>query len=145
MIYLDNAATSWPKPPAVGQAIADFLATSAGNPGRSGHRLSLAAARVVYNVREALAELFGLEDPLRLVLTSGVTEAVNLVLRGLLRPGDHVVTGPMEHNAVMRPLRALEQEGVRLTIVPGAADGSVRRASPRITSISTPLFLASSR
>lgn len=125
MIYLDNAATSWPKPAAVGQAICRFLETSAGNPGRSGHRLSLAAARILYDLREALAEFIGLEDPLRLVFTSGVTESVNLVLRGLLRPGDHVVTGPVEHNAVMRPLRTLEREGVRLTVVPGAADGSL--------------------
>ncbi|HKI33227.1 MAG TPA: aminotransferase class V-fold PLP-dependent enzyme [Gemmataceae bacterium] len=126
MIYLDNAATSWPKPAVVAQAIGQFLETSAANPGRSGHRLSLAAARVVYNLREALAEFFGLEDPLRLVFTSGVTESVNLALRGLLRPGDHVVTSPIEHNAVMRPLRALEREGVRLTIVPGTANGCLR-------------------
>ena len=125
MIYLDNAATSWPKPAAVAQAISRFLETSAGNPGRSGHRLSVAAARVVYNVREALAEMFGLGDPLRLVFTSGATESINLALRGLLRPGDHVVTSSMEHNAVMRPLRALEQEGVHLTVVPCASDGSL--------------------
>jgi cysteine desulfurase family protein len=125
VIYLDNAATSWPKPPTVGRAIGEFLATSAGNPGRSAHRLSLAAARIVYDLREALAAFFGLADPLRLVFTSGVTEAINLVLAGLLEPGDHVVTSHIEHNAVMRPLRALEQAGVRLTVVPTAADGSL--------------------
>lgn len=128
MIYFDNAATFWPKPAAVGQAISRFLETSAGNPGRSGHRMSLAAARIVYNLREALAEFFGLEDPLRLVFTSGATESINLALRGLLRPGDHVVTSSLEHNAVMRPLRALEREGVRLSVVACGADGSL---SPR--------------
>lgn len=125
MIYLDNAATSWPKPPAVGQAMAGFLQTSAGNPGRSGHRLSLAAGRAVYEVREALAEFFGLANPLRLVFTANATEAINLVVRGLLRPGDHVVTSSIEHNAVMRPLRALEREGVQLTVVPCAPDGTL--------------------
>ncbi len=125
MIYLDNAATSWPKPPTVGQAIRQFLETAAGNPGRSGHRLSLAAARLMYEVRETLSEFFGLTDPLRLVFTSGITEALNLVLCGLLKPGDHVVTTYVEHNAVMRPLRALERAGVQLTVVPAAADGSL--------------------
>jgi len=128
MIYLDNAATSWPKPPAVGQAMTGFLETSAGNPGRSGHRLSLAAGRAVYEVREALAEFFGLADPLRLVFTANATEAINLVVRGLLRPGDHVVTSSIEHNAVMRPLRALEREGVQLTVVPCAPDGALNPA-----------------
>jgi cysteine desulfurase/selenocysteine lyase len=128
MIYLDNAATSWPKPPAVGQAMTGFLQTSAGNPGRSGHRLSLAAGRAVYEVREALAEFFGLADPLRLVFTANATEAINLVVRGLLRPGDHVVTSSIEHNAVMRPLRALEREGVQLTVVPCAPDGALNPA-----------------
>jgi cysteine desulfurase family protein len=128
MIYLDNAATSWPKPPAVGQAMTGFLETSAGNPGRSGHRLSLAAGRAVYEVREALAEFFGLAAPLRLVFTANATEAINLVVRGLLRPGDHVVTSSIEHNAVMRPLRALEREGVQLTVVPCAPDGALNPA-----------------
>ena len=125
MIYLDNAATSWPKPATVGQAMTDFLEKSAGNPGRSGHRLSLAAGRAVYEVREALAEFFGLADPLRLVFIANATEAINLAVRGWLRPGDHVVTSSMEHNAVMRPLRALEREGVQLAVVPCAPDGTL--------------------
>lgn len=124
-IYLDNAATSWPKPAGVSQAMARFLEISGGNPGRSGHRLSLAAGRVLYDVREALAEFFGLDNPLRLVFTANVTEALNLGLQGLLRPGDHVVTSSMEHNAVMRPLRALEQAGVQITVVPCDRDGQL--------------------
>lgn len=122
MIYFDNAATSWPKPPGVPEAMGHFLDEVGANPGRSGHRLSIAAGRIVYEVRERVASLFGAPDPLRVVFTPNVTWGVNLVLRGMLRPGDHVVTTGIEHNAVMRPLHALEECGVRLTVVP--ADGA---------------------
>lgn len=125
MIYLDYAATSWPKPKQVLEAMTDFLERSGGNPGRSGHRLSIQAARVIYEVRETVARLFNAPDPLKVVFTLNATHAINLALRGLLRAGDHVVTSGIEHNAVMRPLRALEKEGVGLTIVPCAIDGSV--------------------
>ncbi len=125
MIYLDNAATSWPKPPGVAGAMRDFLEHAGGNPGRSGHRLSLEAARVVYGVREQVAELFGLSDPSRVIFTQNATHALNLALHGLLHPGDHVVTSGMEHNSVMRPLRALEAEGVEVTVLPCALDGSL--------------------
>lgn len=122
-IYLDNAATSWPKPPEVGQAMLRFLDEVGANPGRSGHRRSVEAARIVYDVREMLAGLFGLSDPCRVVLTANCTEALNLAIRGLLRPGDHVITSSMEHNSVMRPLRALEQEGVGLSVVECSPEG----------------------
>ncbi len=125
VIYLDHAATSWPKPPAVTEAMSDFLQRAGGNPGRSGHRLSIEAARIVYDAREAVAALFNAPDPLRVIFTLNVTHALNLALRGLLRPGDHVVTSSMEHNSVMRPLRALERQGVRLSVVPCAADGTL--------------------
>lgn len=117
MIYLDNAATSWPKPPEVLAAMAHFMAEVGANPGRSGHRLSVQASRVVYSTREAVAELFGAPDLMRVVFGLNVTEALNLALRGLLRPGDHAITGSMEHNSVMRPLRALERQGVELTVL----------------------------
>lgn len=123
MIYLDNAATSWPKPPEVMRAMADFLQCSGGNPGRSGHSLSVAAARVVYNARESVAQLFNASNPLRVIFTPNVTYALNLVLRGFLKAGDRVVTSSMEHNSVMRPLRALEHGGVRLQVVGCAPDG----------------------
>ena len=123
MIYLDCAATSWPKPPEVLRAMSDFLEHAGGNPGRSGHRLSIAAARTVYSTREAVAELFHVPDPLRVIFTHNVTFALNLALRGILRSGDRVVTSSLEHNSVMRPLRALEREGIRLSIVPCGADG----------------------
>ncbi|MDD5127986.1 MAG: aminotransferase class V-fold PLP-dependent enzyme [Dehalococcoidales bacterium] len=125
MIYLDNAATSWPKPPPVLKAMTDVLERAGGNPGRSGHRLSIAAARVIYDTREALAGFFGISDPLRVIFTNNATHAINLALRGMLKPGDHVVTSSMEHNAVMRPLRGLEKQGIRLSIVPCAPDGSL--------------------
>ncbi len=125
MIYLDHAATSWPKPPGVIDAMRDFLEHAGGNPGRSGHLLSIAAGRIVYETRESLAEFFGLSDPLRVILTPNVTYALNIVLNGYIRPGDHVVTTSIEHNAVMRPLRAREAEGVRLTIVACAPDGTL--------------------
>src|SRR5512143_1319130 len=112
MIYLDYAATSWPKPPEVIQAMSDYLEKAGGNPGRSGHRLSIAAGRIVYKTREAVAELFHVPDPMRIIFTHNVTYALNLAIRGILKPGDHVVTTSMEHNSVMRPLRALERDGV---------------------------------
>lgn len=123
MIYLDNAATSWPKPPEVAAAMTHFLANVGANPGRSAHRLSIEAARVVYAAREAVADLFHAPDPLRVVFGHNVTEALNLALRGLLRPGDHVITSSIEHNSVMRPLRTQERQGVQVTVVPCSAEG----------------------
>lgn len=125
MIYVDYAATSWPKPKEVLSAMTDFLEYSGGNPGRSGHRLSIAAARIIFGAREAVAELFNISDPMRVIFTYNVTYAINLAFRGLLKPGDRVVTTSMEHNAVMRPLRALEKAGIELTVVPCGPDGSL--------------------
>lgn len=124
-IYLDNAATSWPKPPEVLAAMTRFFNEVGGNPGRSGHRLSIEAGRLVESTREAVAELFHADDPLRVVFTANVTEALNLALSGLLRCGDHVITSSMEHNSMMRPLRMLEKAGVELTVVACAADGTL--------------------
>jgi len=123
MIYLDNAATSWPKPPCVVEAMVRFVNEVGANPGRAGHRLAVEAGRIVYGAREAIAELFNAADPLRVVFGQNVTEGLNLALRGLLRPGDHVVTSSIEHNSVMRPLRALEEQGVALSVVPCSPQG----------------------
>ncbi len=123
MIYFDNAATSWPKPPGVTRAMVHFMEEVGANPGRSAHRRSVAAARVVYAAREAVAALFNAPDPLRVVWGANVTEALNLALHGLLRPGDHVVTSSMEHNSVMRPLRTLQAQGVEVTVVPCSPEG----------------------
>jgi cysteine desulfurase/selenocysteine lyase len=122
VIYLDHAATSWPKPPEVLTAMHDFLEQTGGNPGRSGHRLSIEAGRIVYDAREAVAELFNAADPLRVIFTLNATHAINLALHGLLRPGDRVVTSGIEHNAVMRPLRAMP---IDLSVIPCHPDGSL--------------------
>jgi len=127
-VYLDNAATSWPKAPGVSQAVAEFLDHVGASPGRSGHRMSIEAGRIIYSAREALAELFGAPDPLRIIFCMNATEALNTVIHGLLKPGDHVVTTSVDHNAMMRPLRTLERAGVQLTVVPCAQDG---RLDPR--------------
>ncbi|WP_319244409.1 aminotransferase class V-fold PLP-dependent enzyme [uncultured Propionivibrio sp.] len=124
-IYLDNAATSWPKPPVVVDAVVRALTEVGGNPGRAGHARSIAAGRLVDAAREAVAEFFGADDPLRVVFGANVTEALNLALCGLLRPGDHVITSSIEHNSMMRPLRQLESEGVALTVVACAPDGTL--------------------
>ncbi len=123
VIYFDNAATSWPKPPGVVEAMAHFMGAIGASPGRSSHRLAVEASRIVYDAREAAAKLFNASDPLRVVFGHNVTEALNLALRGLLRPGDHIVTSSMEHNSMMRPLRALERQGVLVTVVPCSPQG----------------------
>lgn len=117
MIYLDNAATSYLKPKEVGRAMLYCLEKVGASPGRSGHRLSIEAGRLLYQTRESLAELLNVIDPLRIIFTLNVTEAINLVLKGLLRPGDQVITSSMEHNSVMRPLRELEKRGVEVKVV----------------------------
>jgi cysteine desulfurase / selenocysteine lyase len=132
-IYFDNAATSWPKPPGVLATMTECMAASGGNPGRSGHRLSIAAARVVEETRQLLADLLNADDPSRIVFTHNATHALNVALYGLLRPGDHVVTTSVEHNSVMRPLRDLERRGIAVTVVNCRPEGTlpvdeVRRA-----------------
>jgi cysteine desulfurase family protein len=123
MIYLDNAATSWPKPPQVKEAMNRFMEEVGANPGRSGHLLSIEAARILYEARESLAALFHVRDSSRIVFTLNATESINLALRGLLKPGDHVITSSMEHNSVMRPLRDLEKRGIELGIIPCSREG----------------------
>lgn len=125
MIYLDHAATSWPKPPDVLHAMIAAMAEGGGNPGRSGHALSLRASEIIYECREAVARLFGASDPLRIAFTANATEALNLAIKGTLKPGDHAIYSSMEHNAVWRPLKALELRGVTLTMVEAGRDGIV--------------------
>lgn len=125
MIYLDNAATTFPKPACTIEAVLHYMQNVGASPGRSGHRLAIEAGRIVYETREALAHLFNVADPLRIVLGMNATEALNLVLCGFLRPGDHVVTTSVEHNSVMRPLRHLEAGGVELTVVPCSPQGEL--------------------
>jgi cysteine desulfurase family protein len=123
VIYFDNAATSWPKPPGVKEAMVQFMDEVGANPGRSGHFRSIEAARIVFETREALSILFHVKDSSRIVFTLNATESINLALKGLLKPGDHVITSSMEHNSVMRPLRDLEKKGIALSIVPCSKEG----------------------
>lgn len=116
-LYLDNAATSFPKPAEMMAAMEKFQREIGANPGRSGHGLSIDAGRAIYETRETLAGLFNIDDPLRIALTRNATEALNIALQGALKPGDHVITTSMEHNSVMRPLRHLETLGVDLSVV----------------------------
>lgn len=126
MIYFDQAATSFPKPPAVAAAVCDALTDFSASPGRSGHRYALAASRVVFQARENLAELLGVEDSSRIIFTANVTQALNLSLAGYLRPGDHVLTSALEHNSVMRPLNWLaENRGLEVEVVPLGRTGLV--------------------
>ena len=125
MIYLDNAATTWPKPDRVHVAVLRCLRDVGGSPGRSGHRMANAAERIRLDAREAIAELVGISDPMRIAFMLNATAALNVVMHGLLPPGAHVITTAMEHNSVMRPLRALEARGVALSLAPCAADGSL--------------------
>jgi cysteine desulfurase family protein len=126
MIYLDNAATTWPKPESVYQALDEFARRGAANPGRSGHRMAVASEAKVAEARARVATLLNAESPDRVVLTMNATDALNIAIKGLLRPGDHVVTSVLEHNSINRPLAALEQAGaIGVTRVPASDDGSL--------------------
>lgn len=122
MIYLDNAATSWPKPPMVVRAMAGTLEKLGGNPGRSGHKLSLCSGRIIENCRDLLAEHFGAPASENVIFTSNCTEALNIAIRGMLCEGDEVICSHAEHNAVMRVLKGLEEEGsIRVkTLIPNS-------------------------
>jgi len=124
-IYLDNAATSYPRPEPVYRAVDRTLREIGASPGRGGYRMALDSSRLIYDVREQLAEFFGVPDAARLVFTPSCTEALNLALFGLLVPGDRVVTTGMEHNAVSRPLQALAHRGVEVVKVAPDAAGRV--------------------
>lgn len=117
MIYLDNGATSFPKPPEVTEAIADVMMNYCANPGRAGHFMAARTAQEIFKARLALARVFGIEAPGQIVFTKNCTEAINLGLKGLLKPGDHVITSSMEHNSVVRPLYRLEKRGISVSIV----------------------------
>ena len=124
-IYLDNAATSFPKPEEVYRAVDSAMREAGANPGRGGHQLALEAGRIVLETRETLAEFFGINDSARLTFTANATTALNTALFGLLKPGDRVVTTTMEHNSVIRPLRVLQDRGVQVVKVPADSTGWV--------------------
>ena len=117
MIYFDNAATSYPKPENVYQAVDKCMREYCANPGRSGHRLSMEAGRVILEARELLAKLFNAKKSDNIIFGLNATDALNTAIKGMVNKGDHVVTTSMEHNSVLRPLKQLENQGVQTTII----------------------------
>lgn len=124
-IYLDNGSTSFPKAPGVGRAMADYVDRLGVNIGRGGYQAAYDAAEAVLETRERLCRLLGFDRPEQVIFTSGVTASLNMLLKGLLRPGDRVIATSMDHNAVLRPLAQLAEEGVRVEILPCEPDGSL--------------------
>lgn len=123
-IYMDNAATSWPKPPAVLEAMAAYQESVGASAGRGGYRRAVEASRLIFDAREAVARLFGVIDSRRIIFTLNCTEGLNIALWGWLNEGDHVVTTSMEHNSVARPLNHLKRErGVEVTYVQCSPEG----------------------
>lgn len=117
MIYFDNAATTFPKPESVYQAVNKCMREFCANPGRSGHKLSMEAGRVVLEARERLAELFNTKKSDNIIFGLNATDALNMAIKGLVNKGDHIVTTSMEHNSVLRPVKQLESSGIENTIV----------------------------
>ncbi len=125
-IYLDHAATSFPKPSAVCRQMNEVMRRIGANPGRSDHKLARKANQIITETREKIAELFGIADAQRVIFTCNATEAINLGLKGLLSRGDHVITSSIEHNSVIRPLKGLERAGVRFSQVPCSPQGHLK-------------------
>lgn len=124
-VYLDHGATSWPKPPGVAEAMAEAIARYGGNPGRGAYRMAVDTARSIHSARGDIARYLGVSDSANLLFQPGCTQAMNLVLLGLLGPGDRVVAGPMEHNAVARPLNLLAGSGVDVVVLEADEAGHV--------------------
>lgn len=125
VIYLDNAATSFPKPEEVYEAMLHHMKHFGANPGRSGHKMALEASRSIYRTRELLGELFHINNVMQIIFVSNATEALNLGIKGVLKSGDHVITSSMEHNSILRPIKTLEKIGVENTIIQCNKDGSI--------------------
>jgi cysteine desulfurase family protein len=122
-IYLDNAATSFPKPESVYRAVNDTLRKYGSSPGRGGHKMSLQTERLIFNTRERISSFFNISRSSNVLFTFNVTMGINLSLKGFLKAGDHVLTSSMEHNAVMRPLKRLEKKGITKTVVQCSKEG----------------------
>ena len=124
-IYLDNASTTFPKPKAVPEAMYHYMTRSGSNINRGCYDRAYAVEELVYETRQMLCSLFGGEDCRNVAFTKNVTESLNVILKGLLKPGDHVLVSSMEHNAVMRPLVQLEKQGISFSRIPCLRDGSL--------------------
>ncbi|WP_155987903.1 aminotransferase class V-fold PLP-dependent enzyme [Gorillibacterium massiliense] len=124
--YFDHAASSWPKPPQVAQAVGKWVEDNGANPGRGSHRLAMDASRIIYDCRWNLADLLGVKNPLDIAFTANATMALNMALSGYLREGDHVISTELEHNSVRRPLEWLKRtRGVEVTYVPADRKGNI--------------------
>lgn len=142
MVYLDNAATSYPKAPGVASAMADYVEKVGATINRSSYASAQEAGLMTLSLRERLCRLFNHPDPTHAVLTPGATAGLNMVIKGLLRPGDHCLVSSMEHNAVMRPLVQLEREGVVFERIPCDAQGCLRlEALPGMIKLNTRLVV----
>lgn len=117
MIYLDNAATTYPKPEQVYDSIMDCMKNYCANPGRAGHKMAMRAAREIYDARENIAKLFNIDNPMNIIFTNNATDSLNLAIKGAVKEGDHIITTSMEHNSVIRPIKSLEARGISNTIV----------------------------
>ena len=116
MIYMDNAATTMHKPQEVIDAVVSAM-SSMGNAGRGASEAALSASRIIYDTREGLAKLFGAENARQIAFTSNSTESLNIAIKGILDPGDHVITTVLEHNSVLRPLYEMEKKGTELSVI----------------------------
>ncbi|OLS01447.1 aminotransferase class V-fold PLP-dependent enzyme [Tissierella creatinophila] len=125
MIYFDNAATTFPKPNIVYEKHIEAMKDYGANPGRAGHKMALKANRGIYETRNLIGKLFNIKNPMDIVFTFNCTESLNLGIKGLLKPGDHVITTSMEHNSVLRPIKHLEERGVENTIVLTNSKGEI--------------------
>lgn len=116
MIYFDNSATTFPKPAAVISAVSDTMRNYSANPGRSGYSLSLKAAGAVFDTRQTAAKLFNVDDERKIIFTSGCTSSLNIVIKGVLKPGDHCIISCLDHNSVLRPVEKLKSIGVTYSV-----------------------------
>ncbi|GFP77152.1 aminotransferase class V-fold PLP-dependent enzyme [Clostridium fungisolvens] len=117
MVYIDNAATSFPKPEAVYDSVLNCMKRYCANPGRGSHKLSLECEMKIIDTRQRISELFNIDDIMNIIFTSNTTEGLNIAIKGVLKSGDHVITTSIEHNSVYRPLRKLKEIGVEVSIV----------------------------
>ena len=124
-VYFDNSATTWPKPDRVYRGVYEFMKRNASNPGRSGYAMSKETQNIVYSCRELICDYLKVNDPSKIIFTKNTTEALNIVIKGLLKKGDHVICTSMEHNSVYRPLDKLTENGVKFDVVWADEEGCI--------------------
>lgn len=125
MVYFDNAATTFPKPDIVYDRVMKVMKEYGANPGRSGHKLALKASREIFETRNLISKFFNTGNPMNIIFTFNCTESLNIGIKGILKPGDHVITTSMEHNSVLRPIKYLEKTGVESTIIKADEKGII--------------------